>query len=261
MTELKKDFSEKAPPPALMEPETYRALLENLLATGLGYGKTKNVGGFLLQDIKLVTETSSGKGETEKKVSVEKLYVVMDLDQYPGEQLRNLVMKDIAKNWGGKIVHERDLESPDFKGPGLWTIKQGSFEFDYLKDGEDPLSSVYKPNPEAYRVTLESSSPLTFPVQWGSFSIESGGTLAVRERDVKALADALQAIRSGKATAEEALYTTDQKGKTVSLFDIYGMEPKFLENNYDPVTLKAETKAVQAGFAAPKPGAKAPRLG
>ena len=261
MTDIAKSFdatAEKKAPPALMDAETYRATLEALLAKGKGYGKTQNVGGFLLQDINLLTETSSGKVETQKSIKVEKFYVVLDVDQYPSEFVRGLVIKDIAKNWGGKTVRERDLEEPDFKGPGLWTLKQGNFEFDYIPaDPSNPKSSNWKPNPEAFRVCLQTTQAVNIPVQWGTFVIEKGGHLAIRERDVVELATALQSIRDGKATAEEALYTKDAKGNTVSKFDIYGMEPTFLDKNYNPVALKPETKAMKAAFA-PKRAPKSP---
>lgn len=249
MTSLVKSFDDKAAPPALMDAQTYRAMLEKLVAEGQGYGKTQNVGAFLLQDIKLVTETNSGKDETSKNISVEKLYIIMDLDQYPNEIGRNLVVKDIAKNWGGKIVRERDLESPDFKGPGLWTNKKGAFEGDYMKaDPSDVKSSLYVPDPNAYRVTLITETAIKMPVQWGDFTVEAGGAIAVREKDIPALAEALQSIRDGKATAEEALYAKDKEGKSVAKFDIYGMMPGFLEASYKPVPLKPETEAIAASF-------------
>lgn len=258
---LSNTFAKKSAPPAMMDANTYQATLEKLLAQGEGYGKTANVGAFLLQDIKLVTETSSGKDETAKIIKVEKFYVVIDLAQYPSEYLRGLVMKDIAKNWGGKTIHERDLNDPDFKGPGLWTVKQGAFDFDYVKaDAQNVKSSTFKPNPEAYRVCLTVDKAVNIPVQWGGgFTVEAGGTLAIREKDVARLAEALKAVKAGKTTAEEALYTTDKDGKTVTRFDIYGMEPSFLENNYNPVTLKDETKAIASDFTAGTP-AKAPKL-
>lgn len=264
--DLAGSFDKKAAPPELMDAKTYQATLERLLAEGQGYGKTKDVGAFLMQDINLLTETSSGKNETARAVKVEKFYIVMDVDQYPTDYLRALVVKDIAKNWGGKTVRERDLDEPDFKGPGLWTIKQGAFEFDYVRaNAADVRSSKFNPNTEAYRVCLKTDAAIVVPVQWGTFTVEAGGTLAIREKDAKALAEALQSIKDGKATPEEALYAKDDKGKTVAKFDIYGMEPGFLENNYDPVALKPETKALGNAFAAAPPAAKkasgGPRLG
>ena len=181
MTDLSPKFDEKSAAPQLMEPEIYASTLRSLLARGKDYGKTESVAGFLLPDIKVVTETSSGQNETAKDIKVEKFYIIMDLAQYPQEMQRGLVIKDIAKNWGGKTIRERDLNEPDFKGPGLWTNKQGAFEFDYLKANESPQDSVFKPNPEAYRVTLTTKDTVIIPVQWGTFKIEAGGTLAIRD--------------------------------------------------------------------------------
>lgn len=262
MTDLNKKFAEEAKAPALMDANTYRQTLERLLAVGKGYGKTESVAGFLLPDLRIVTETKTGLTETDKIVKVEKLYIIMDLDQYPQEMQRGLVVKDIAKNWGGKTIGERELEDPDFKGPGLWTNKQGAFEFDYVKANPSRTDSVFKPNPEAFRVTLQTNETILMPVQWGTFKVEAGGTLAVRERDIQELATALQSIRDGKATAEEALYAKNDKGQTVAKFDVYGMEPKFLENNYNPVKLKDSTKEAQAAFKPKKPlGCKIGRFG
>lgn len=239
-------FNEKAQPPAMMDANAYRALLEALLANGEGYGKTQSVGGYLLQDIKLVTETSSGKGETTKNIAVEKLYVTMDTEQYPSVYLRNLVIQDITKKWGGKLIQERDLNAPEFSGPGLWTLKKGAFEGDYMPSG---APNTYAPNPEAYRVTLATDKPVNIPVQWdGGFVIETGGTVAIRQKDVPAVAEALRAIRAGEVSAEDALLTKDAKGNVLAKFDIYGMEPGFLEKNYAPVALNAETKAIAASL-------------
>lgn len=255
---LTKAFTEETTPPALMSPAEYQSTLEKLLGDGEGRGKTVDVGAFLLEDIKLVTETSSGKDETAKDIKVEKLYIVMDTSQYPSDYLRGLVVQDITKNWGGKLIKERDLDSPDFKGPGIWTIKQNSFEFDYVKpEDADAKSSTYVPNTEAYRVCLTVDDAVTIPVQWGDFTVEAGGTLAIRERDVPALAGALMAIRHGEMTPEEALYETKEDGSTVAKFDIYGMEPGFLEGNYGKVELKEATQAIQSKFKDGEDGPKA----
>ena len=238
--------------PALMDATTYQSLLEKLLGDGEGYGKTRGVGAYLLPDLKLVTETASGKGETTKNVSVEKLYVVMDLDLYQSEDVRKAVVKDIARRWGDKTVRESDLDSPDFKGPGLWTIKKGSFEFDYLPQNEGKNDGLWKPNPEAFRVTLTTDGDINIPVQWGGgFVVETGGTIAIREKDVKDLADALQQVRAGTKSAHDALFTKDKSGAEVTTYDIYGMNPGFLQENYNPVSLKAETAETTKPFKAP----------
>jgi hypothetical protein len=240
---LTKEFDAKKSTPQMLSPTAYQALLEQLVTTGAGLGKTQNVGAFLMRDINIVTETRLGEVETSKNIKVEPAYVLLDIEHYPLEHQRGLVIKDTAKNWAGKVIRERDLDSPDFQGPGIWLNKQNAVEFDYIPvDASDVKNSERKPNPEAYRVCLPVATPVNVPVQWeGGFFIASGGTLAIRERDIQGLAVALKSIRDGKATAAEALYSAPDVAK----FDIYGMEPGFAEKQYGSVPLKAETLALQ----------------
>ncbi|HYD17588.1 MAG TPA: hypothetical protein VEF76_03820 [Patescibacteria group bacterium] len=252
MTSLHPDtFNKEAFKPAQLDAPAYQAILEKLLAQGEGWGKNKQVGAYLLEKLEFETQTSDGRVETRNSVDFEKkMYIVMDTDQYPTEYLRNLVIQDITKKWGGKLIKERDLSEPEFSGPGLWLLKKGNFEGDYQPSATG--ANTYEPNPAAYRVTLTVDQPVNIPVQWaGGFFVAKGGDLAIRQKDVPALAEALQSIRSGAATAEDALFTTDAKsGEKVAKFDIYGMEPKFRENNYAPVPLYPETEAAMGAFKA-----------
>ncbi|MBL8713876.1 MAG: hypothetical protein JNM12_13335 [Alphaproteobacteria bacterium] len=261
MTSLHPDtFNQKAAKPAQLDAAAYQAILEKLLSDGTGWGKNKQVGAYFLEKLEFETMTSSGKVETRNSVDFEKkMYVVMDTDQYPSEYLRNLVIQDITKKWGGKLIKERDLSEPEFSGSGLWLLKKGNFEGDYQPTADK--KNTFEPNPAAYRVTLTVDKAVNIPVQWtGGFVVEAGGDLAIRQKDVPALAAALQSIRNGETTAEAALFTTDAKsGEKVAKFDIYGMEPKFREANYAPVPLYAETEAAMGAFKkapAAKPAAK-----
>ncbi|GAB5389936.1 MAG: hypothetical protein Alpg2KO_29040 [Alphaproteobacteria bacterium] len=244
------------PEPTKQSAEEYASTLTDLVTKGAGFGKTVNVGAYKLENFKVVTETSSGEVETERELEVQDVYLIMDIDQYPTEQLRKMVVKDMARNWAGRVVHERDLQDPDYSAPGIWTNKSSAVEGDYKRVSDD--SGEWTPDPDAYRVCLRVDRDIVIPVPWGEFKIEKGGHLAVRERDVPALAKALQKVASGKISAEKALLRTNDKGQIVSVFDVYGMEPDFLDNNYGSVGLKAETssamKAVEAAVAdAPKP--------
>lgn len=248
-------FDAKAADVQIMDAKAYHQLLENLLANGKGYGKTKNVGAFLLRDLNIETQTATGLKETTKTIKVESLYILMDLAVYPLEKVRQLVIKNIAENWGRKIIGERELNDPDFQAAGIWVNKPGAVEFDYLKANPGVATdSVWKPNPDAYRVGVQVASTVKIPVQWGDFKVEAGGHVVIRERDVQALHEALQSIREGKATVEQALYTTNEKGQTLAKFDVYGIEPLTLGKTYDPVELKDATKAVMASHAAPDEG-------
>lgn len=242
------------PEPTKQTPEEYAATLTDLVSKGTGFGKTVNVGAFKLENFKVITETSTGEVETTRELEVQPVYLIMDLDQFPTEQLRKLVVKDMARNWAGRVVRERDLQEADYRAPGIWTNKASAVEGDYNKVSED--SSEYAPDPDAYRVCLEVDRDIVIPVPWGEFKIEKGGHLAVRENDLPALAAALVEVQSGKKTAEEALLRTNDDGEVVSVFDVYGMEPDFLANNYGDVELKAETLAAKATA---KPAGDAPK--
>lgn len=240
---LSNKFGAESAKPEMLDAKAYQALLEGLVEKGTGLGKTQNVGAFLMRDFKVVTETRKGETETEKNIKVEPLYILLDTEHFPLEQQRGLVVKDLAKNWAGKVIGERELNSPDYKAPGIWVNKQSAVEFDYVPvDPTDAKNSERQPNKEAYRVSLEIQKPVTIPVMWeGGFFIAEGGTLAVRERDVKALAEALQSVRDGKASAEEALFSKPGVAK----FDVYGMEPGFAAKQYGGVSLKEETVTTQ----------------
>ncbi len=233
-----KQFKKNAAPTEIMDTETYRAMLEKLVTQGKTYGKTEPVGAYQLKDIKLVTERSAGGDETAQDISVEPLYLVLDPEIY-NDIARPLVVKDMAENWGQKLVHERDLDSPDFKGPGIWLQKAGNLEFDYVPaaEGEEQKAkSLFKPNDKAYRVTLQVEQDVKIPVPWaGGFVVKKGGTIAIRERDVPQLVQALEDIKAGNTTAEDALFKTDDQGNKVTTFDVYGMEPGFCEKNYNPI--------------------------
>ncbi|MEM6811185.1 MAG: hypothetical protein AAF549_01835 [Pseudomonadota bacterium] len=229
--------------PSLLDALQYKNLLERLVAQGQGYGKTESVAAFLLRDLHIVTETESGKDEVGKDVSVEPLYLVMDQAQYPNDYVRELVVKDIMLKYAQRIIGDRELNSPDFKGPGLWTSKQSSFDFDYNKNSN--ARHVYDPDPEATRICITVTEPISIPTAWGKpFTIEAGGTIAIRERDFQDLVETLHEIRSGKISPQDALLDSDTKSK----FDIYGMNPGFLENNYGNVGLKTETQSSISTF-------------
>jgi hypothetical protein len=251
---LSKEFeTEASPPPPVLSPEAYRMLLEKLLGEGKGYGKTEAVAAYLLRDMGFMEETP--KGDVGHKVKVQPLYVVMDLKEWPNEYGRSLVMQEIMVQYAKRMVGENEMNAPDFKAPGLWTNKPGSFEFDYIRrqDANGNFLNIYDANPEAYRVCFVVSAPVTIPTSWGKpWPIGAGGALAIRERDVPGLAAALQSIRDGQESIEEALFTTrEEDGATVTKFDVYGMMPGFITDNYKPVPLKDMTRELSKPYAPP----------
>jgi hypothetical protein len=255
--DLASEFDRKATPPVLGA-AAYFDLLEKLLTAGTGYGKTEPVAAYLLRDLRIVTEAEAADLATQVKITP--VYVVMDPKEWPNEYGRSLVMQDIMVSYAKRMVGESELNAPDFKGPGLWTVKKRSFEEDYSRrEGvteEGRPANLYDPNPDAFRVCLQVTEPVTIPTNWGApWTIGAGGTLAIREKDVEALAAALLSVKRGLATVEQALFGTG----SVTRFDVYGMEPEFLENNYRPVALKDTTGAAMAAVRAARgKGAPAP---
>lgn len=244
---LARDFKAQAEKPGVMKPDDYRRTLEKLLEDGRGFGKTEPVAAYLLRDLRIVKP-----GSKVTDVKVEPLYVVMDLKEWPNTYARSLAMQDIFTSYARRIVGEHDINAPDFQGPGLWTAKRKGFDGDYnLRDGTD---DIYEPDPLAYRVCIDVDEAVTIPVQWGTYTVGAGGAIAVRAKDVEPLAEALQSIRDGRASVEDALYTENADGKKVAKFDVYGMEPGFRKDNYGPVILPKETQETLLAFASGKPG-------
>jgi len=253
---LAKAFGRSAARPPLVDGEAYGALLEKLLAEGRGYGKTESVAAYRLRNLQIVSEDEDGNEQGKSGARVEPLYIVMDTKYFPNEYARSLVMQDIAMHYARRIIGEEDVNGHDYKGPGIWTSKTAAFEFDYKRrEGLDetgkPLN-IYDPDPDAYRLCLKVPEGIRIPTAWGEpWHLKAGGTLAVRERDIPALAEALQSIRDGKATPEEALFDQKPDGKRAARFDVYGMNPGFLEENYKPVFLKEATQKLMRTAAAP----------
>lgn len=253
MTTLTPAFTQKKDPPALMDAQTYFALVETLVDAGYGLGKTANVAAFKFPDIEIETLTSDGASETKNVVNTnvnkgkEKAYLLIDPAHYPLPQQHAMLVGEMARNYGGKMLRERDL--PDLSKAGVWVNKASAVEFDYRPvDANDKTNNIWEPNPEATRVCLTMTQPVRVPVTWdGGFEIQTGGTLAVRERDFALLAEAVRSVRVGTATVEDALYSAPGVAK----IDIYGMEPGFADRQYGPVALKAGSQALRVVLAAP----------
>jgi len=248
-------FNDKAKPPRVMDAQEYRQLLEELLGKGKGYGKTERVAAYELSDIILGTEKLVRKKlvDGEERIAVEKLYLVMDLKQWPNAYVRLLGMKEIGGQYMARMAGEQQINAHDFKAPGLWTSKKKAFEADYTEtdevDENGNHASIFVPKPESFRLCMTVKHNMTIPVMWGTYMIGKGGALAVRQQNVEEVAAALDDIRTGRKTAEDALFTTDAKGNLLARFDVYGMDPGFMEANYKPVTLSPETQAVAERFA------------
>lgn len=238
-------FDAKAAPPPLMAAEEYRALLEKLLTEGKGYGKTSPVAAYKLTDIELDQTDGNGLVLGRERIEIKPVYVIMDMKYLPNDFGRYVTLKDIALQYVKKQVGLNDINNPDFKGQEVWTAKPSAFEEDYIRRTEvnelGKQVDVYDPNPNAFRLAMVFNGYAKMPTGWGDWLLTPGGAVTVREKDIPALAAALNDIRAGRATAEDALYTTNDNGARVAKFDVYGMAPGFLEDNYKPVDLKPGT--------------------
>ena len=247
-------FNDKAKPPRVMDAEDYRQLLEELLAKGKGYGKSERVAAYEMSDIVLGVEKRIKKKKVDGKetIGVEKLYLVMDLKQWPNAYVRMLGMKEIGSQYFARVAGEQQINAHDFKAPGLWTSKKKAFEADYTAtdelDENGNHASIYNPNPDNFRICMTVKNDMTIPVTWGTYMIGKGGALAVRQQHMEQVAAALDDVRAGRKTAEDALFETDKNGKRVARFDVYGMDPGFLDDNYKPIALAPETLAIAEKF-------------
>ena len=256
-TPLSSQFNENAPAPQVLEPEAYRQLLEKLLGEGTGWGKTEAVAAYFMGPMQFINQTPAG--DEKEEIEVKPLYVVMDLKEWPNTYGRKLCVMDITERYGRRMVGEADINAPDFTAPGIWTAPKNAFEGDYIRrQGNDEYGEplrIYDPDPAAFRICMEIDQAVTIPTHWGEpWPARPGGCIAVREREVPELVAALQEIRAGRKTAEQALYTTDRDGKVITKFDVYGMNPGFLKKNYKPVSLLPQTVAACKPFEKEKPG-------
>ncbi|GAB5389937.1 MAG: hypothetical protein Alpg2KO_29050 [Alphaproteobacteria bacterium] len=227
-------------PGPLLLPEEYHSLLLRLVSEGEPAGKTRSVAGYLLRNLTFVTEDQPLR---DNRVGVQPHYVVMDTDLWPNEYAQKLAMEEIFRQYAHQVIEADDINAPEFKGPGIWTAKRNAFEEDYKRSTEigpdGKRVNIYHPDPLAHRLCLDmdSDQSFTMPTSWGSYPMQKGSTLTIRAKHLRALGQALRSIEVGLQTAEQALYTKDDKGRTVARFDIYGMDPGFRADNYDTVAL------------------------
>lgn len=235
-----------------MGAEEYRLLLEKLLTEGEAFGKTEPVAAYFMTNFKFDQLDETGKKIGESVIEVKPAYVVIDLKILTNEYARKLTVQDIAIQYAKRNIGLKDVNAPDFKGSYLWSAKPKAFEGDYKRrEGLNEYgkeTNIWDPRPEAFRLTLQFNEAAIIPVEWGTYDMHAGSTLAIRDKDIPALAEALQSIRTGEKTALEALYAKNDAGEPVAKFDIYGMEPGFRDVNYKPVELKQETLELLGAF-------------
>ncbi len=226
----------------------YLGLLKGLAEDGAAFAKTTPRYAVKWPALVIHTETSNGQLETAKEIDPD-VYILFDPAGFPTAADRDNAAATIINNFRDKALAQQDLRAVDYKGPDLWVMEGKKFRAEYEPDPAE--KNKYQPNEEARtapRQCLTVEEDIEFPVQWGTFVVETGGAIATRVSDLAAIKTALtdietniQSLRTQNLPAEtlaemsralirQTLYKDD--GTTV--FDIYGMKPGFLEKNYDP---------------------------
>lgn len=209
----------------------YVALLQNLVKNGETQGKTATVAAVKFQNFDLETLTKTKKSEVQTEVPVKNTYLVMDVDQYPTPADREALIDELCDNYSDKLLNKASNEF-DLSKSGFWTVKESSFEEDYTPNAQ--TEGEFTPNPEAFRICLDvKGDAIGLPCAWDpSFTVEQGGTVAIRAKDIPTLINTLKLIENGEISPTEALLNEDGTAK----IDIYGMEPGFKSKNYQQAT-------------------------
>lgn len=247
-----------------MEPEQYLACLEYLVAQGQGIGKTKSVAAYYFDPTAFFRRQGGAEdwlddesgAEKLQQIEAKPLYIIFDLALWPegNEYGRQLGVKKIFEALADRLLHEEDINSTTFEAPGVWTSRKiDTFEEDYTRrnvkdDFTGKRSRIWDPNPEAYRVAAKITDAAVLPVSWGSYPVEDGSTLVLREKDVAAISLAIRSIKVENVSIEDALFERSENGTLVTKFDVYAMDPGFSSANYSLVGLNQTTKEIQASL-------------
>lgn len=147
-----------------------------------------------------------------------------------------------VSNMGRRSVMDPNIEAAlnsgrmkevvGIEAPGLWSMPRKNLLADYdntTKDGD--VVPTYTVKPTTSRLVTDIDHDITIPVPWGDFTINAGGTLAIRPEHLPDVVKAIQEVESGRTPVSEAFYQADGKSK----FDIYGMMPGFRDTQYGNV--------------------------
>lgn len=226
----------------------YLGLLTGLVEDGAAFAKTTPRYAVKWPALVIHTETSNGQLETAKEIDPD-VYILFDPAGFPTAADRDNAAATIINNFRDKALAQQDLRAVDYKGPDLWVMEGKKFRAEYEPDPVE--KNKYQPNEEARtapRQCLTVTEDIEFPVQWGTFIVETGGAIATRVSDLAAIQTALTDIAQNiksleaqnlppeelKETSRALIRQTLYKEDGTTRFDIYGMKPGFLEKNYDP---------------------------
>ena len=219
--------------------EQYAELLQRLLTDGMRVGKTEEV--FIydfandpeLKDKRLtilttnldvisnVASTPSSNEYDPEKESKRQKVLFIDSKVYNTPEKREALLKRMRMML---------ITTGQFEAEGIYMNERRKIADDYLFEntGKAEIQSAM-PNPEAVRVAYKMDQAVKIPVQWGEYAIEKDGSLVIRERDIPELKKALESYQKDK----DASHLLLPDGKSV--FDVYGTDPFFVEDNYSYV--------------------------
>lgn len=225
----------------------YVSLLKGLMDDGQAFAKTTPRFAVKWPALVIHTETSNGQLETAKEIDPD-IYILFDPAGFPTAADRDNAAATIINNFRDKALAQQDLRAVDYKGPDLWVMEGKKFRAEYAPDPVE--KNKYQPNEEARtapRQCLAVNEDIEFPVQWGTFVVETGGAIATRVSDLAEIKTALTDIEANirslqaqnlppealKEMSRTLIRQTLYKEDGTTAFDIYGMKPGFLEKNYD----------------------------
>jgi len=197
--------------PQPISTQEYQKLLESLLAEGKAYAIARNIAA--------IPYGTDNRGRD--------LFIVST---------------DLAE--ARRVKNEGITDSDELEKLGFKVMKAHRLRNLYDSDTSDPDHLVWKPNPRNMRIALPVSQSTVILAPWGGpYEISAGGQISMPLLEYKRLAETFNAIRYGQTTAEEAFFENDTfngLGKKAK-FDVYGIEPGFLEKaDYIPIDRNTE---------------------
>ncbi|MDB5478079.1 MAG: hypothetical protein JWM96_574 [Alphaproteobacteria bacterium] len=243
-------------------PDLYRSHVIEALRHGKPMRKTASIFAWPLGIAQeWATQDISGQAETAKAIKAdlkEELFLVFSSHEYDYKQAYQtyMLVHNMAAMAKSSLTTEELLDlhtgeahfSLNTSVYGIWTIGADSLASKYSKFDDQRFPDVYQPKPEALRIiapvkATEGYDGIEMPTSWGSFKIRNGGHIAIAIAEDNAhltgyqqLLRNLEAVDKGEGVFEE-LFLVEKKGALRSTLDIYGIEPGFVESNYDVVAM------------------------
>lgn len=233
-----------------LKPEEYFQLVMNLVCQGVAYQKRAGIHAHKMFPLAIVTQNSAEGMETRNEINLDRV-IVFDAAHYSKGQA-----KDITRfifNEYGQMLSSPDLIDKDFvqainngelklscdiKGYGIWTMAPKNFKSDYVFSEKDDLHKVKE---GTTRFCTDVDRNFVMPVKWGDFTVRNKGTIAARTEELLQIIEALEDVQAKRKSVLDAFYV-NENNVLKARFDIYGMDPNFRIDNYDPQPQPIDSK-------------------